>query len=70
MPIEKHFDIPFIAALAFLEKQNQQNNRPIIAAHKWFARRPGMLFHGLMGTGGEVANLIDTGYRLMYRYTK
>ena len=46
--IENNFDIPFIAALALREKQIQQNYRPIIAVHKWFARRPGTLFRGLM----------------------
>ncbi len=46
--IEKHFDIPFIADLALREKQIQQNYRPIIAIHKWFARRPGTLFRGLL----------------------
>src|SRR5512136_1992997 len=48
MPIEKHFDIPFISGLALREKQIQQNYRPIIAVHKWFARRPGTLFRGLV----------------------
>jgi len=38
--IEKEFEIPFIADLARREKQIQQNYRPIIAVHKWFARRP------------------------------
>jgi len=47
MSIEKSFDISFIAALALKEKQIQQNYRPIIAVHKWFARRPGTLFRGL-----------------------
>ncbi len=46
--IEKDFDIPFIAGLALREKQIQQNYRPIIAVHKWFARRPGTLFRGLL----------------------
>ena len=46
--IEKDFDIPFIANLAQREKQIQQNYRPIIAVHKWFARRPGTLFRGLL----------------------
>ena len=46
--IEKHFDIPFIADLALREKQIQQNYRPIIAVHKWFARRPGTMFRGLL----------------------
>lgn len=48
MTIEKKLDIPFIAALALREKQIQQNYRPIIAVHKWFARRPGTLFRGLI----------------------
>jgi len=48
MSIEKDFDIPFISALALREKQIQQNYRPIIAVHKWFARRPGTLFRGLI----------------------
>jgi len=46
--IEKGFDISFIANLALREKQIQQNYRPIIAVHKWFARRPGTLFRGLL----------------------
>lgn len=48
MTIEKNFDVPFIANLALREKQIQQNYRPIIAVHKWFARRPGTLFRGLI----------------------
>jgi adenine-specific DNA methylase len=46
--IEKDFDIPFVADLALHEKQIQQNYRPIIAVHKWFARRPGTLFRSLL----------------------
>ena len=45
--IEKNFDIPFIADLALREKQIQQNYRPIMAAHKRFAR-PRALFRGAM----------------------
>ncbi|HEX9080609.1 MAG TPA: hypothetical protein VF795_13520 [Desulfuromonadaceae bacterium] len=48
MSIETNFDIPFISSLALREKQIQQNYRPIIAVHKWFARRPGTLFRGLI----------------------
>ena len=47
MTIEAHFDIPFVASLALREKQIQQIYRPIIAVHKWFARRPGSLFRAL-----------------------
>lgn len=46
--IERVFDISFIADMALHEKQIQQNYRPIIAVHKWFARRPGTLFRGLL----------------------
>lgn len=48
MSIEQHFDISLVASLALREKQIQQNYRPIIAVHKWFARRPGTLFRGLL----------------------
>lgn len=46
MTIEHNYNIGFVAALALKEKQIQQNYRPIIAVHKWFARRPGTLFVG------------------------
>jgi putative DNA methylase len=48
MSIEKNFDIPFVADLALREKQIQQNYRPFIAVHKWFARRPGTLFRAVI----------------------
>jgi len=48
MAIEQNFDISFVAGLALREKQIQQNYRPIIAVHKWFARRPGTLFRALV----------------------
>jgi len=46
--LERNFDVAFISDLALREKQIQQNYRPIIAVHKWFARRPGTLFRGLL----------------------
>lgn len=46
--IEDRFEIPFVAELALREKQIQQNYRPVIAVHKWFARRPGTLFRSLL----------------------
>lgn len=46
--IENRFRIPFVAELALREKQIQQNYRPVIAVHKWFARRPGTLFRALL----------------------
>lgn len=46
--IEKNFDVSFVAEMALREKQIQQNYRPVIAVHKWFARRPGTLFRALL----------------------
>src|SRR3972149_10861266 len=34
--------------MALREKQIQQNYRPVIVVHKWFARRPGTLFRSLL----------------------
>ena len=48
MTIERQFDVSLIASMALREKQIQQSYRPIIAVHKWFARRPGTLFRGLL----------------------
>ena len=48
MAIERDFDIGFVARLTADEKQIQQNYRPIIGVHKWFARRPGALFRSLL----------------------
>ena len=48
MSIERDFDVSMIAGLALREKQIQQNYRPTIGVHKWFARRPGTLFRGLL----------------------
>jgi Protein of unknown function (DUF1156) len=46
--IENDFNVSFVADLALREKQIQQNYRPVIAVHKWFARRPGTLFRALL----------------------
>lgn len=46
--MEHAFDETLVAELAAAEKQVQQSYRPIIAVHKWFARRPGTLFRGLI----------------------
>lgn len=61
--IEKNFDIPFISDLALHEKQIQQNYRPIIAVHKWFARRPSTLFRGLLLSEFMEGNLKDNFYK-------
>jgi putative DNA methylase len=61
--IERDFDVSFIADLALREKQIQQNYRPIIAVHKWFARRPGTLFRGLLLSEFVQAPLKESFYR-------
>ena len=48
MSIERDFDVSLVAEMALREKQIQQSYRPIIGVHKWFARRPGTLFRGLI----------------------
>src|SRR2546421_6968794 len=63
MSIETRFDISFIAAMALREKQVQQNYRPIIAVHKWFARRPGTLFRGLLLSEFADGNLRESFFR-------
>jgi len=62
MSIEQNYSIRFIAAMALREKQIQQNYRPIIAVHKWFARRPGTLFRGLFLSEFKNAPVEDTYY--------
>ena len=63
MSIEENYDISFVASLALREKQIQQNYRPIIAVHKWFARRPGTLFRALTLAEFGNAPIEDTFFR-------
>lgn len=60
--IEKDFNIAFVADLALREKQIQQIYRPVIAVHKWFARRPGTLFRGLLLSEFASGDLRQTFY--------
>lgn len=48
MSIERRFDVPLLGGMALREKQIQQSYRPIIGVHKWFAKRSGTLFRGLI----------------------
>lgn len=64
--IERRFDVGFVARLALKEKQIQQNVRPVIAVHKWFARRPGTLFRGLLLSEfaeGSLGEIFDRPHR-------
>ena len=60
MSIERRFDVSLIATMALREKQIQQNYRPTIGVHKWFARRPGTLFRGLILAEFGEGSLRDT----------
>ena len=65
--IEKDFNVAFVADLALREKQIQQNYRPVIAVHKWFARRPGTLFRGLLLSefaSGDLSQTFYEGHKL------
>ena len=63
MSIEQNYSVRFIASLALREKQIQQIYRPIIAVHKWFARRPGTLFRGLLLSEFGDKPIEETYYR-------
>jgi putative DNA methylase len=61
--LEDRFDATVAATLALREKQIQQNYRPIIGVHKWFARRPGTLFRNLMLAEFGDENLVTSYFR-------
>lgn len=62
MPLEDAFDPAFTGALALREKQIQQNYRPIIGVHKWFARRPGSVFRNLLLAEFNGSEPADSSY--------
>lgn len=67
LSLEQHFDPIFTTALALREKQIQQNYRPIIGIHKWFARRPGTVFRNLLLAEFNGSEPIDSGYWRAHR---
>ena len=60
--LEQQFDPTFASRLALREKQIQQNYRPIIGIHKWFARRPGTVFRSLLLAEYSGAEPLETSY--------
>ena len=60
--LERQFDPTFATRLALREKQIQQNYRPIIGIHKWFARRPGTVFRSLLLAEFNGAESLETSY--------
>lgn len=61
--LEATFDAAFATELALREKQIQQNYRPVIGIHKWFARRPGTMFRALLLAEFGDGALRDTFWR-------
>jgi adenine-specific DNA methylase len=62
MSLEENFDPTFVTTLALREKQIQQNYRPIIGIHKWFARRPGSVFRSLLLSEFNGSEPLESGY--------
>jgi hypothetical protein len=62
MSLEERFNPTFTTLLALREKQIQQEYRPIIGVHKWFARRPGTVFRSLLLAEFNGAEPLQTGY--------
>ncbi len=68
MSLEKHFDATFATRLALKEKQIQQNYRPVIGVHKWFARRPGTIFRCMLLAEFNGQENLDTSYWRSHRF--
>jgi adenine-specific DNA methylase len=67
--LELDFDTAFTASLALKEKQVQQNYRPIIGIHKWFARRPGSVFRSLLLSEFNGAASSEEGYYTSHAFS-
>jgi len=67
LSLEEHFDPVFAAKLSLREKQIQQNYRPIIGVHKWFARRPGTLFRNLLLAEYNGSEPLEKGFWRSHR---
>jgi adenine-specific DNA methylase len=62
MSLDERFDPTFTTSLALREKQIQQEYRPIIGVHKWFARRPGTVFRSLLVAEFNGVEPLQTAY--------
>jgi adenine-specific DNA methylase len=60
--LEENFNPQFATTLALREKQIQQNYRPIIGVHKWFARRPGTVFRALLLSEFNSAEPLESSF--------
>ena len=67
--LEERFDPTFATRLALREKQIQQNYRPIIGIHKWFARRPGTVFRSLLIAEYNNSEPLETSYWRKHKMT-
>ena len=69
LSLERHFDPTFATRLALREKQIQQNYRPIIGIHKWFARRPGAVFRSLLLAEYNSSEPLEASYWHAHKLT-
>jgi adenine-specific DNA methylase len=67
--LERDFIVSFAAELALKEKQIQQNYRPIIGIHKWFARRPGTVFRNLLLAEYDRSRPAEESYFRAHRFS-
>ena len=67
--LEQHFEPTFATRLALREKQIQQNYRPFIGIHKWFARRPGTVFRSLLLAEFNGSEPLETSYWREHKMT-
>ena len=67
--LERHFDPTFATRLALREKQIQQNYRPVIGIHKWFARRPGSIFRSLLLAEYNSSEPLEASYWREHKLT-
>ena len=67
--LEQHFEPTFATRLALREKQIQQNYRPIIGIHKWFARRSGTVFRSLLLAEYNSSEPLETSYWREHKLT-
>ena len=66
--LEERFDAAFATTLALKEKQIQQNYRPIIGIHKWFARRPGTIFRSLLLSEFDISEPVSKSFWKAHKF--
>ena len=68
--LEQHFGPTFTTRIALRKNQIQQNYRPIIGVHRWFARRPGTVFGSLLLAEYNGSEPLETSYWRDHKLTE